>query len=54
MIGLVMLAIIGLWGVWFGVQSLVALWWPLNVVYGLAGAIVAIISSAVAWALLNG
>jgi hypothetical protein len=53
LIGIVLLGIIGLWGVWFGVQSLIALWWPLNLAYALAGALVALISSAVAWALLH-
>jgi hypothetical protein len=53
LIGIIMLGIIGLWGVWFGVQSVITLWWPLNVAYGLAGAIVAIISTAVGWALLR-
>jgi hypothetical protein len=52
-IGLVLLALIGLWGVWFGVQSLITLWWPINVAYLLAGALVAGISAAVGRAMLN-
>ncbi len=52
-IGLVLLAVIGLWGVWFGVQSLITLWWPINLAYFAAGAFVAAISAAVGRALLN-
>jgi hypothetical protein len=53
LVGFVLLAIIGIWGLWFGVQSLLALWWPLNVGYGLAGVLVAGVSCAVAWAILT-
>jgi hypothetical protein len=52
-VGVALLAVIAVWGVWFGVQSLVTLFWPINVVYLLAGAAVAGISAAVARALLN-
>jgi hypothetical protein len=50
---LVLLAVIALWGVWFGVQSLLTLWWPVNVAYLLAGLAVAGVSAAVARALLT-
>ena len=50
---IVMLAVIGVWGVWFGIQSLMTLWWPLNVAYCLAGVVVALVSAAVARALLT-
>jgi hypothetical protein len=50
--GLVVLAVIAIWGVWFGVQSLLTLWWPLNAAYLVAGLLVAIVSAAVARALL--
>jgi hypothetical protein len=53
LLGIVMLTIIGVWGVWFGWQSIVGLWWPLNVAYAAAGGAVALISGGVAWALLN-
>jgi hypothetical protein len=53
LIGIVLLAIMAVWGLWFGLQSFLTLWWPLNVMYALAGAIVAFISGAVARALLN-
>jgi hypothetical protein len=53
LIGIVVLAVIGVWGAWFGVQALLTLWWPINAVYALAGAVVAFISAAVARALLN-
>jgi hypothetical protein len=53
LIGIVVLAVIGVWGAWFGVQALITLWWPINAVYALAGAVVAFISAAVARALLN-
>ena len=53
LIGILLLAIIAVWGAWFGVQSLITLWWPINVVYLLAGAAVAIVSAAVARALLT-
>lgn len=43
----------GLWGVWFGVQSFITLWWPLNLAYLAAGGLVAGVSAAVAWAMLN-
>jgi hypothetical protein len=53
LLSLVVLAVIGAWGVWFGVQSVTSLWWPLNVLYLLAGALVAAVSAAVGWALLS-
>jgi hypothetical protein len=53
LIGIVLLAIMALWGLWFGLQSLLTLWWPINVMYAVAGAVVALISAAVARALLN-
>jgi len=53
LIGIVLLAVIGLWGVWFGVQAWLTLFWPINGLYALAGAGVAFISAAVARALLN-
>ena len=52
-ISVAVLAIIGLWGAWFGVQSLITLWWPVNVAYLSAGAAVAVISAFVAKAVLN-
>jgi hypothetical protein len=52
-LGIIMLAIIGAWGLWFGWQSLIGLWWPLNLAYAVAGALVALISAGVAVALLN-
>ncbi len=51
--GIVLLAVMGLWGVWFGVQSFITLWWPLNLAYLAAGGLVAGVSAAVAWAMLN-
>ena len=53
LIGIVMLVIIGAWGVWFGWQSANSLWWPLNLAYTLAGAAVALISVGVTVAMLN-
>ena len=53
LISLVLLAIIGLWGAWFGVQSLITLWWPVNVAYFAAGLVVAVISTLVGRALLK-
>lgn len=53
LVGILLLAVIGLWGAWFGVQSLVTLWWPINVAYFAAGETVALVSAAVARALLN-
>ena len=50
---LVLLAVIGIWGIWFGVQSLLTLWWPINIAYLVAGLLVALISAAVARALLT-
>jgi divalent metal cation (Fe/Co/Zn/Cd) transporter len=47
------LAVISVWGVWFAVQSLLTLWWPLNVGYLVAGLIVAVVSAAVARAVLR-
>jgi hypothetical protein len=51
--GIVLLGVFAVWGVWFGVQSFLTLWWPINVAYALAGAAVAAICVAVARALLN-
>lgn len=53
LIGIVMLAVIGLWGAWFGVQAFLTLFWPINVIYALAGAVVACISAVVARAILT-
>jgi hypothetical protein len=53
LLGLLLLAIIALWGVWFGWQSVLGLWWPLNAAYAVAGLLVAAISVGVGWALLN-
>jgi hypothetical protein len=53
LIGIVLLGIMAAWGLWFGWQSMVGLWWPLNVAYTAAGVMVALISGGVAWALLN-
>jgi hypothetical protein len=53
LVGIILLGIIGIWGICFGLQSLLALWWPLNVGYGLAGALVASVSCAVAWAIIT-
>jgi hypothetical protein len=53
MAGIVVLGVFALWGVWFGVQSFLTLWWPINVGYALAGGAVAVICVAVARALLN-
>jgi hypothetical protein len=50
---ILVLAVIGIWGVWFGVQSVLTLWWPLNVVYLLAGLIVAGVSAAVGRAVVS-
>jgi hypothetical protein len=52
LIGLILLAIIGLWGAWFGVQSVLTLWWPINVIYLVAGMLVMAVSAAVARAML--
>lgn len=53
LLGIALLLIIGGWGVWFGWQAAISLWWPLNLAYAVAGAAVAIISVAVSIALLN-
>jgi hypothetical protein len=53
LIGVVILAIMGAWGLWFGWQSIVGLWWPLNLAYGMAGLAVAGIAAAVARAVLR-
>ena len=47
-----LLAVIAIWGIWFGVQSVLTLWWPINLAYLLAGLMVAIICGVVARALL--
>jgi hypothetical protein len=52
-ISLLLLAVIGLWGAWFGVQSVLTLWWPINAAYFAAGCGVALISAIVARALLT-
>ena len=49
---LILLAVIAIWGIWFGVQSVLTLWWPINLAYLLAGLLVAIICAFVARALL--
>ena len=54
LLSIALLAVIALWGVWFGVQSVIALWWPLNLAYGVAGLSVALLSVSIAWALRNG
>ena len=51
--GLAILGIMAIWGVWFGVQSMAHLWWPLNVAYLAAGLMVAVVCIAVARAVLN-
>ena len=53
LIGMLLLAVMALWGLWFGLQSFLTLWWPINVLYAVAGAIVAVICAAVARALLT-
>ena len=53
LVAIILLSIIGLWGLWFGWQSMVGLWWPINIAYLAAGVIVTLISGGVAWALLN-
>jgi Ca2+/Na+ antiporter len=53
LVGIVLLLVMGVWGAWFGVQSLITLWWPINIAYFIAGALVAAISAAVARAMLN-
>lgn len=53
LLGIVILAIMGAWGVWFAWQSAMGLWWPLNLAYAAAGVAVALICLAVAAALLN-
>ncbi len=52
-VSLLVLAFIGIWGAWFGVQSLLTLWWPLNALYLLAGLIVAAIAFAVGRAIMS-
>jgi hypothetical protein len=49
----VILGVIAVWGVWFGVQSVITLWWPLNVAYLAAGLLVAGVSAVVARAVLT-
>ena len=53
LLGIVILAVMGAWGVWFAWQSAISLWFPLNVGYAAAGAIVALICAAVGRAMLN-
>jgi hypothetical protein len=50
---ILVLAVIGVWGIWFGVQSVLTLWWPLNVVYLAAGLIVAAVSAAFGRAIVS-
>jgi len=50
---LLVLGIIAIWGVWFAVQSLLTLWWPLNLAYLVAGLLVAVVSAAVGRAVLT-
>jgi hypothetical protein len=52
LISLLVLAVIGVWGVWFAVQSVMTLWWPLNMAYLAAGLVVAAVSAAVGRAIL--
>jgi hypothetical protein len=52
-VSLLFLAVIAVWGLWFGVQSLLTLWWPINAAYLLAGLIVAAISALVGLAILK-
>jgi Na+/H+-dicarboxylate symporter len=47
------LGIMAVWGIWFGVQSITHLWWPLNAAYMAAGLTVAVICIALARAVLN-
>jgi hypothetical protein len=53
LVAIVLLGIMVAWGLWFGWQSMIGLWWPLNVAYAAAGVGVALISGGVAWVLLN-
>ncbi|MBV9169541.1 MAG: hypothetical protein JOZ81_05595 [Chloroflexi bacterium] len=53
LISVLLLGVIGLWGAWFGVQSLITLWFPVNVAYLLAGLVVAGVSVLVGRALLR-
>ena len=52
LLSLLFLAVIAAWGVWFGVQSLMTLWWPVNALYLAAGVIVFAIAAGVARAIL--
>lgn len=52
-VSLFFLAVMAVWGLWFGVQSLLTLWWPINAAYLLAGVIVAAISALVGRAILT-
>jgi len=52
LVSLLVLGVISIWGVWFGVQSVLTLWWPLNLLYLAAGLVVAAISAAVGRAIL--
>jgi hypothetical protein len=51
-VSLFFLAVIGAWGVWFAVQSMLTLWWPLNALYLAAGVVVFLIAAAVGRAIL--
>ena len=50
---LILLAVIAIWGIWFGVQSMLTLWWPINAAYLLAALLVALVCAGVARALLT-
>ena len=52
LIAIILLGVIALWGVWFAVQSLLTLWWPINVGYLLAGLVVALVAVGIARALI--
>ena len=51
-VSVALLGVIAIWGVWFGVQSLLTLFWPINVAYLVAGGLVTFVSTAVARALV--
>jgi fatty acid desaturase len=53
LVSIILLALIAIWGLWFGVQSMLTLWWPLNVAYMVAGLVVAGVSAAVARAIVR-
>jgi len=51
-LSLVFLAVIAAWGVWFGVQSMLTLWWPINALYLVAGLAVFAVAASVARAIM--